>query len=175
MNIIPTDRIDLIPATPEFVESLIAHEYARAGNLLNAVVPAGWPHDEAARIGFPIHLQAMREDAREQLWRIRLIVLRESRVVIGAVNLKGPPRENGDVEIGWGVSPEYQKRGFAIEAARTVIEWAFTQEGVKRVIATIPEDNVASIRVAERLGMHPTEEKRRGLPVWALDQGGAKR
>ncbi len=53
MNIIPTDRIDLIPATPEFVESLIAHEYARAGNLLNAVVPAGWPHDEAARIGSP--------------------------------------------------------------------------------------------------------------------------
>jgi ribosomal-protein-alanine N-acetyltransferase len=113
----------------------------------------------------------MCEDAREESWRIRLIRLRENRMVIGSVNLKGLPRENGDVEIGWGVSPEYQKRGIATEAARAVIEWAFSQEGVKRVTATIPEDNVASIRVAEHLGMNPTGEKRRGLPVWALTQG----
>ena len=174
MSIIRTDRTDLIPATPEFVESLITQEYVRAGKLLNAVVPAGWPHDEAARAGLPIHLRAMREDAREEAWRIRLIMLRENRVVIGSVNLKGLPRENGDVEIGWGVSPEYQKQGIATEAARAVIEWVFSQEGVKRVTATIPEDNVVSIRVAEHLGMKPSEEMRRGLWVWALAQGEAK-
>ena len=167
MSIIRTDRIDLLPATPVFVESLIAQEYVRAGNLLNAVVPTGWPHDEAARTGLPIHLQSMRENARERLWRIRLIVLRESRVVIGSVNLKGLPKDNGDVEIGWGVSPEYQKRGIATEAARAAIEWAFSQEGARRVIATIPEDNVASIRVSRTLG----DESDRGEAAWSAGMG----
>jgi hypothetical protein len=42
---------------------------------------------------FPVHLRAMCEDAREESWRIRLIMLRENRIVIGSVNLKGLPRK----------------------------------------------------------------------------------
>lgn len=174
MTVINTDRITLIPATIEFAELLIAQHYERAGNLLNVSVPHGWPNDIEAREGLAHHLRAMKDDARERLWRIRLIVLRESREVIGSINLKGQPVENGDVEIGWGVSPEYRKQGIATEAAREVIAWAFNQEGVRRVIATIPEENIASRRVAERLGMRLTDERKRGLPVWVLDESASQ-
>ena len=34
--------------------------------------------------------------------RIRVIVERASDSVIGSINLKGPPNDVGDVEIGWG-------------------------------------------------------------------------
>src|SRR2546429_3570308 len=170
MAVINTDRITLIPAMIEFVELLIAEEYARAGKLLDVSVPHGWPSDVEARDGLHHHLQAMKDDAREGLWRIRLIVLRETRTVAGSINLKGQPRESGDVEIGWGVNPEYRRQGIATESAREVIAWAFDQEGVRRIIATIPEDNIASRRVAERLGMRLTDERKRGLPVWELDK-----
>ena len=170
MSIISTDRLALIPITPEFIELLLAQEYARAGDLLHVLVPFGWPHDEAAQAGLHIHLQALQEDARELPWRIRLIVPREGREVVGSINLKGLPRENGDVEIGWGVNAEHRGKGIAVEGARAVMEWVFSQVGVKRVIATIPEDNVPSIRVAQRLGMQPTEERKRDLPVWAVSK-----
>ena len=170
MTVINTDRITLIPATIEFVELLIAQRYERAGKLLNISVPHGWPSDVEARDGLIHHLRAMKDDARESLWRIRLIVLRETRAIIGSINLKGQPTENGDVEIGWGVNPEYRKQRIATEAAREVIAWAFSQDAVRRIIATIPEDNIASQRVAKHLGMRLTNGRKRGLPVWALDK-----
>jgi len=170
MSTISTNRVDLITATPEFVQLLIAHEHARAGGLLNVVVPAGWPNDVDARAGLPFHLKALQNNPCELFWRIRLIVWRANRNVIGSINLKGPPDESGTVEVGWGVSPEYRRQGVATEATGAVIEWTFSQPGVERVIATIPADNIASIQVAARLGMHRTGEIRRDLPVWALNR-----
>lgn len=168
MNILHTEQLELVPAPAEFIRLLATGEYERASCLLNVFVPVGWPDDDAARAGLHMHLQAMQENALELLWRIRLIVLRESREVIGSINLKGLPRQNGDVEIGWGVSAEHRRQGIAVEAAGAVVAWVFSQAGVKRVIATIPEDNVASMRVAERLGMSLTQERKHDLPMWVL-------
>jgi RimJ/RimL family protein N-acetyltransferase len=85
------------------------------------------------------------------------------------VNLKGPPLEAGEVEIGWGIVPEARGQGFATEASRAVIEWAVSVSKVRRVSATIPETNAASQNVARRLGMSRTEEVRRGLPLWVMN------
>jgi len=168
MNILHTERLEIVPASAEFIRLLATGEYERASGLLNVFVPFGWPHDDDARAGLHLHLRAMQENALELPWRIRLIVRREGREVIGSINLKGPLRQNGDVEIGWGVNAEHRGQGIAIEAAGAVIAWVFSQAGVKRVVATIPEDNVASMRVAERLGMSLTQERKRDLPMWAL-------
>jgi [ribosomal protein S5]-alanine N-acetyltransferase len=111
----------------------------------------------------------MEEDASERLWRIRLIVLRSNRTLIGSINLKGPPqRKSGIVEIGWGVTFEYRRQGIAMEATKAVTEWVLSQPGVRRMIATIPDDNPASQSVAKRLGMQRTQEFHRSLPVWEL-------
>jgi RimJ/RimL family protein N-acetyltransferase len=170
MSIIQTERCDLIPATIEFLELLVEGEYSRAGNVLGITVPHGWPNDAEAQAGLHIHLKAMRENPIELLWRIRLIVLRPARTVIGAVNLKGPPGRGGTVEIGWGVIVEFRRVGIATEASASVITWVFQQLNVQRVVATIPTHNIASAGVAKRLGMQLTEETRRGLPVWELNR-----
>jgi len=169
MVIIHTDRLDLIPAPPASIELLVANEYERAGDLLNLIVPESWPNNEDARAGLSFHLKAIQRDSLELLWRIRLIVLRSNRTVVGSVNLKGPPDESEAVEIGWGLSAEYRRQGIAVEASEAVIEWVCCQPKVRRIIATIPADNIASIRVAERLGMNANEEFRRDLPVWELN------
>ena len=169
MSIIRTDRLDLIPAPTEFLELLVANEYERAGDLLNLTVPDGWPNDDDARAGLSFHLKAIQRNSAELFWRIRLIVLSSNRTLIGSINLKGLPDESGTVEIGWGVSPEYRRRGIAMEASEAVIKWVCSQPKVRRIIATIPTDNRVSIRVAERLGMNATEEPRRNLPVWELN------
>lgn len=168
MYLIRTERLDLVVAPIEFIELVVANEYVRAGDLLNVIVPDGWPDDDDARAGLSFHLKAIRRNAAELLWRVRLIVFRSNRTMIGSINLKGLPDECGTVEIGWGVSPEYRRQGIAVEAVEAVVEWVSSQPEVRRIVATIPADNRASIRVAERLGMKASEEFRRNLPVWQL-------
>ena len=160
----------LIPASIDQVRAIIDGDSARASVLLGAVVPPGWPAEAEAREGLPWHLTAMEADPGQRLWRIRFVIQRSSNSLIGSVNLKGPPLEAGEVEIGWGIVPEARGQGFATEASRAVIEWAVRASRVRRVSATIPETNTASQNVARRLGMARTDETRRGLPVWAMSR-----
>ena len=58
-----------------------------------------------------------------------------------------------EVELGYRLARAYWGRGYATEAARAVLDYAFRVLGLARLIALIDPDNVASIRVAEKLGM----------------------
>jgi RimJ/RimL family protein N-acetyltransferase len=72
--------------------------------------------------------------------------------VIGETLLKwaAGPRQ---AEIGYAVHPDVGGLGLATEAARATLGLAFSAYGFHRVFARIDEDNVASVRVVERLGM----------------------
>jgi len=70
---------------------------------------------------------------------------------VGSCGFKGPPKQ-GEVEIGYGVSPSFQRRGIATAAVHALLEMAFADTSVSSVLATISPGNIASIRVAEKLG-----------------------
>ncbi len=55
-------------------------------------------------------------------------------------------------EVGWGILPQYAGQGLAQEAAVAAMDYAFDVLGWDRVIHTINPENLASIRLAERLG-----------------------
>ena len=57
------------------------------------------------------------------------------------------------VEIAWGVLPAHRGRGYAEEAGRAILAHAFGPLGLDQVWAFVDEDNGASQRIAERLGM----------------------
>jgi ribosomal-protein-alanine N-acetyltransferase len=56
-------------------------------------------------------------------------------------------------EIGWAFGHEHQGRGYATEAGRALLAHAFKMLKAHRVIATCQPENVASWRVAEKLGL----------------------
>jgi RimJ/RimL family protein N-acetyltransferase len=97
------------------------------------------------------------------------MVLRDERLVIGSVNMKGPPGAAGTVDMGWGVDATYRGRGYTTEAARAVLAWLLAQPGVRRVTARIQPENLPSIAVARRLGLRPTAERHpeQGT-IWAI-------
>ena len=66
----------------------------------------------------------------------------------------GPWRPHGwpGTEVGWGVIPEAQGKGYALEGAAAAIDWAFETLGWSEVIHTIDVENRASIVLAMRLG-----------------------
>ncbi len=61
-------------------------------------------------------------------------------------------------EVGWALRRRFWGRGYATEAARASVEYAFESLGQTRVLSLIAPDNVNSIRVAERLGERPRGE-----------------
>ncbi|QIG54229.1 GNAT family N-acetyltransferase [Altererythrobacter sp. BO-6] len=59
----------------------------------------------------------------------------------------------GDHEIGWLVREDRWRHGYANEAMRAVIDWAFTSIGAPHVVALTCDRNVPSWRFMEKLGM----------------------
>jgi len=65
---------------------------------------------------------------------------------------KGRPA-NGSCEIGYSVLPSFHDRGYATEASRQLIRWAFSHANVERVTGETLPDLIESIRVMEKCGM----------------------
>ncbi|WP_040924184.1 GNAT family N-acetyltransferase [Saccharomonospora iraqiensis] len=72
---------------------------------------------------------------------------------VGEVHLQVHSAGAATLEIGWIFAPHIGGRGYATEAARELLEYAFTEVGAHRVVARMHPDNTASARLCERLGM----------------------
>ena len=55
-------------------------------------------------------------------------------------------------EVGWGLIPEAQGKGYATEGSAAAIDWAFDTLGWTEVIHAIDPENLSSQAVARRLG-----------------------
>jgi RimJ/RimL family protein N-acetyltransferase len=58
-----------------------------------------------------------------------------------------------DVDIGYAFLPKFWSKGYAIESARAIKQYAHDVIGVKRMVAITDPNNEASIHVLEKLGM----------------------
>jgi len=73
--------------------------------------------------------------------------------LIGEAVLKLANRAADQGEVGYTLAPWASGRGYATEAAHAMLKLGFETYGFHRIFARIDEENVASVRVAERLGM----------------------
>jgi ribosomal-protein-alanine N-acetyltransferase len=67
----------------------------------------------------------------------------------------GPPDESGGVLIGYAMYEQFEGHGYATEAVKAMIGWAFQQPGVRQVRTLAPVWNTPALRVAENVGMRP--------------------
>jgi len=72
------------------------------------------------------------------------------------VGFAGFLHSEDEPELVYGLRRSQRGRGLATEAARRVIEHAFANPAMDRVVASVDEPNQASLRVLERLGMRRT-------------------
>ena len=71
---------------------------------------------------------------------------------IGLVNYHHREARNEKLEIGYILAPAQQGRGLMTEAVAALIAYCFDELAAHRIEALIHPDNVASIRLVERLG-----------------------
>lgn len=78
------------------------------------------------------------------------VCLKTSGKVIGDVF--AVPEED-TFAIGWNFNPDFGGKGFALEAARALLDYLFTVRRARRLYAYVEDHNAASRRLCERLGM----------------------
>ena len=99
-----------------------------------------------------------------------LIVIKDGPFGAGLAGFKGLPDAQGQAEIGYGIDPAFQNKGYMTEAVKGLIEWAFQDTRCRAVIAPDTKKwNVASNHVLEKVGMRVYGEREDALD-WRIDK-----
>ena len=153
---IETARLRLIAAELVHLRTELS-DPAQLATLLDAEVPAGWPPGEYDRDAISYFLsQYELRGAAAVGWYGWYALLRaeapRAAQLVGAGGYFGPPSPDGTVEIGYSVASEFRGQGYGTELATALAEQALELPNVRRVIAHVAPDNVASHVVLKRAG-----------------------
>lgn len=157
MTVISSQRLQLVPLTPEALAALMNGDRVAAEHAIGGRFPSPElvPPLMVDALGFFLEIASVGPESAA--WGARAYITTDNREIVGMGGFTGPPDEHGNVTMGYSVFPECQQRGYASEAARSLADWALSQPGVTRVQATISPRNVASERVAAYAGLHRTD------------------
>lgn len=152
---IVTPRLRLIPATEALLRASLKGNAALAA-AVGRTVPASWPpeHYDAAAVQFT--LDWLRRRPADTVWGFHFIELPLADggpgTLVGAGGFKGAPDSDGIVEIGYSVLPEFQRRGYALEAVRGWVDFAFSHPKVQMICAHTLASGAPSIGVLQKAG-----------------------
>jgi ribosomal-protein-alanine N-acetyltransferase len=152
--LVHTRRLDLSPLTAEAIDALLSGQGARLRRLTRARFRTTAPPPYMAD-ALPVVRERLRERPQEAPWWNWLVVDRATGEAVGSVAFGGPVNPDGAVLVGYAMYAEHEGRGYATEAVRAMVTWAFTQPGVREVRALAPVWNTPALRVAENVGMRP--------------------
>lgn len=109
------------------------------------------PNDDAIRMHLNEIVAWSQENPRSQY--CFAITVQPENIVRGQVSVSLNISDIREWEIGWKVHYDYWGKGYATEAARRVLAFAFHDLQAHRVVAFCNVDNAASVRVMDKLGM----------------------
>ncbi len=148
-----TARLAATGLTPEDVDLWAAGDAAALREVLGVrfpepVLAPPLLEEDLSSIG-----AVMRATATPAGWSIWLFSRLDDTVPVGAAGFSGYPDAAGVVQIGYSIYPAHERRGYCTEGVRAIFDWAWGDPALRTIRATIPPWNVASLRVAEKLGM----------------------
>lgn len=158
-----TERLLLRRSVPEEAEEISAYRSDPSVH-----IHQGWDRTDPDGIRVEIREMATRAPGEPGGWVQFSVHRREDGRLVGDVGISRADGEPGVLKVGYTVAPAFQGLGYATEAIAALVDYAFEVLGADTVRAYASTENVASIRVAEKVGMHLEErfEHRYGDEVW---------
>ena len=131
---IPTKRMTLTPMSADELNELIERET-----------------DAHMRQAYTEMRDGVLQNPDQALWYTAWrMTLKDTGEMLGDLCFHSAP-DDKTVEIGYGVLEQHRGKGYATEAARALIDWAFTQQDVYFVRAITDEGNAPSEHLLEKL------------------------
>lgn len=147
MDSVRTNRLYQRPWRPDDVDA-VAAMYAKP-NVMRWIPRGVWDRSQTERF---VARMIERHEAHDVA--VYPVLLNENERIVGHCglnHLEGGP----EIEIAYLFDEPYWGKGFATEIARAVLERAFSVGGLERIVAVAFPENVVSIAVMQRIGMHP--------------------
>ena len=155
MNILETGRLTLRRLALDDLDSLYA--LYTDPEIVRFIPDASRTYEET-RKELEWHMHGWPERPELGLWAT---IHKETGAFIGRCGLL-PWTIDGqaEVEVAYLISRAYQGQGLATEAAEAILDYGFEALGLSRLVCLIDAENLASIRVAEKIGMAFEKEGR---------------
>ena len=147
---VETQRLKIYPASKEQMEAVVAAE-----------------PDAEMKKAYTEMLQGCLQNPAQWDWYAMWPIEQKDGTPVGDLCFKGL-ETNGVPEIGYGIAEAYQGRGYATEAVKAALGWAFRQPGVTAVEAETEPGNLASQRVLAKCGFVPNGETGEEGPRFTL-------
>jgi ribosomal-protein-alanine N-acetyltransferase len=146
--------------TPAFIEAVLDGRRDEAAALLDVELPVEFPRD-GERGFLEYRLRQMREDERFETWCPNVVVLEGQ--MIGHAGYHGPPGSNSAqnpdaVEFGYTIYPQWRGKGYATQAAVTLMDLAEERAGIRHFVLSVSPENDASLAIVRKLGFVKTGE-----------------
>ncbi len=152
---IETENLFLIACDKEILQAAVEGN-EQLENLIGVTVLDNWT--EFGKGALMYSLDKISEVKDEAGWWTYFPIHKADNKLIGSGGYKGKPTEDGTVEIGYEITPEYRNKGLATEMTKALISNAFSFRQVNRIIAhTLGEAN-ASTKVLTKCGFKKTDE-----------------
>jgi [ribosomal protein S5]-alanine N-acetyltransferase len=142
-----TQRLVLRKLTPDDFSSLVMHANNRkvAQNILNMPYPFSEP-----QAVFRMHYVVQGFKNKERL--VFAVALKDTNELIGEISLHLEKSRN-IAQLAYWIGEPFWGRGFATEAAISVIRFGFDTSGFQLIFAECHPDNIASQKVLIKCGM----------------------
>ena len=95
----------------------------------------------------------LRYDPKYPGYGFWVIAEKESGKFLGWLSFRPVDQDPAEVSLGFRLRKRAWAKGYATEGAQALIHKGFTELGVQRMVAKTYEDNLASRRVMEKIGM----------------------
>jgi len=168
MDGIFTERLILLPLTQTQLE-LGLEDVSKLEDKLGIVIARDFITEVVWRaIRMKVEKMRRAKPSTHAWFTYWLIVIREKNIGAGMLGFKGYPNAQDSTEIGYGIDPAYQNKGYMTEAVRALIDWAFSHPFCKEITAT-EVYNPASRRLLEKLGATQTEDNEK-FTSWKIQK-----
>ena len=153
---IETERLKIYPASENQMRSHISAET-----------------DEEMKKAYTEMLEGCVTHPDQWNWYAMWMIELKDGTHIGDLCFKGL-EPDGSAEIGYGILEAYQENGYAAEAVKAAVEWAFRDPKVTAIEAETEPDNKASQRVLEKCGFVPNGKTGKEGPRFSLKAANQK-
>ena len=158
---ITTERLLIGPWTPE--DAAAGLSIFGDPEVTRWLTPAMDPvHDEAAMLAT---LERWAEEEAEAVppvghWAVRR---GEDEALLGSITLRRMPPYDEDLELAWQFSPSHWGQGYATEACRAMIRFAFDEMRLAQLVTITATENTPSIKLLKGLGCRSSRHRQAGL------------
>ncbi|WP_400263071.1 GNAT family N-acetyltransferase [Sphingobacterium sp. SG20118] len=162
-----TERLTLIPFTTEICTHILNEEF-KFLDKLGLKKGRSWPDIDVIETLPKIikNLSAVSAPTGFESW---MVIKSETSEIIGDIGFKGFNKEESSADIGYGIITEERRQGYAEEAARALIKWAFSNVILNVITAKCLIENNSSIHLLKKLDFKEINKDEEML-LWSLSR-----